>query len=461
MNMPRRVAVIDIGKTNAKVAIVDTLALAEMQVRKTPNSVLRAGPYPHFDIAGHWRFVLASLKHLYAIEPFDALSITTHGASAALVRQDGSLALPVLDYEHDGPDGLAGEYDAAAPPFSESFSPRLSIGLNLGAQLFWQQKRFPSEFAEAAHILTMPQYWAMRLTGVAASEATSLGAHTDLWQPQKADFSSLVTSQGWRKLFPPLRSAFDILGPLKPEIAAGIGAGRPIPVSCGIHDSNASLLPHLMARKAPFSVVSTGTWVIIFSAGADLAKLDPTRDCLANVDAFGRPVASARFMGGREYEMIVPPGMTGDDASLNEVLEKTLLLLPSVERTSGPFQGMASAWLPVEPQGPARASAASLYLAMMSAASLELSGGRGDIIVEGPFARNGAYLQMLTIAAGRNVIAMRGSSTGTSLGAALLALGRDHAFAMEEEAPAAPPERLRAGMERWRDAWNEAVRARR
>ncbi len=457
MAEPRRIAVIDIGKTNAKVVIVDTAALAESAVRRIPNTVLRGGLYPHFDMESLWDFVLASLREHYAARPFDAISITTHGASAALVRQDGSLALPVLDYEHTGPDELTDEYDAVRPPFSETFSPRLPIGLNLAAQIFWQQKRFPEEFAEAAHILMLPQYWAIRLTGIAASEATSLGAHTDLWLPAKADFSSLVTSQSWRKLFPPLRSAFDVLGPLKPEIAAAIGIEKPMQVTCGIHDSNASLLPHLMSRKAPFSVVSTGTWVIIFSAGAGLDRLDPARDCLANVDAFARPVASARFMGGREYEMIVPPGVEGNDNSLRQVLDETILLLPSVERTSGPFQGMNAKWSPEEPQGAARASAASLYLAMMTATSLDLSGGAGDVIVEGPFAKNSAYLDMLTVATGRNVIAVRGSSTGTSIGASLLALGREHAFENEAVAPSPPSAHIRAGLARWRDAWRAAV----
>jgi sugar (pentulose or hexulose) kinase len=457
MTKPRRIAVIDIGKTNAKVALVDARTLTETAIRKTPNIVRTDGPYPHFDMQGQRDFVIASLKDLNAADPFDAISITTHGASAALIRQDGALALPVLDYEHDGPDELTEAYDAVRPLFSETFSPRLPIGLNLGAQIFWQQQRFPRQFAQAAHILTLPQYWAMKLTGSAASEATSLGAHTDLWLPNEADFSSLVTRQGWRNLFPPLRSAFDTLGFLKPEIAHKIGVEKPMPVTCGIHDSNASLLPHLMARAAPFSVVSTGTWVIIFSVGADLAKLDPARDCLANVDAFARPVASARFMGGREYEMIAPPCVSGDEASLMEVLERTILLLPSVERTSGPFQGMTSRWRPIEPQGPARASAASLYLAMMTATSLGLSGGKGDIIVEGPFARNRPFVEMLTVAAGRPVIPMTGSSTGTSLGAALLAMGRDHALPMDPSEPAAPSSEIRAGLERWRHAWHAAV----
>ena len=39
------------------------------------------------------------------------------------------------------------------------------------------------------------------------------------------------------------------------------------PVLTGIHDSNASLLPHLIDRKPPFAVVSTGTWVIAMAIG--------------------------------------------------------------------------------------------------------------------------------------------------------------------------------------------------
>lgn len=40
-----------------------------------------------------------------------------------------------------------------------------------------------------------PQYWALRLTGIAANEVTSLGCHTDLWNPWTADFHPWST--GW------------------------------------------------------------------------------------------------------------------------------------------------------------------------------------------------------------------------------------------------------------------------
>ena len=43
------VGVIDIGKTNAKVALVDLDGLQEIGVLTMPNAVRQDGPYPHFD----------------------------------------------------------------------------------------------------------------------------------------------------------------------------------------------------------------------------------------------------------------------------------------------------------------------------------------------------------------------------------------------------------------------------
>jgi sugar (pentulose or hexulose) kinase len=457
MNKPARIAVIDIGKTNAKVAIVDTATLTEMALRKMPNVVLTDGPYPHFDVEGHWRFILASLRDLNRELPFDAISITTHGASAALVHEDGSLALPMLDYEFTGPDTLTVEYDAVRPPFSETVSPRLPIGLNVGAQLFWQQTRFPQAFAAARYILAVPQYWAMRLTGIAAGEVTSLGSHTDLWNPAIQDYSTMVEKLGWQPKFPPIRSAFDALGDVLPDVALEIGLDKPVPVHCGIHDSNASLVPHLMSRAAPFSVVSTGTWVVMFSVGGDLNNLSPARDSLANTNAFGKPVASARFMGGREFEMITTGFPAEDEAALDAVLRAGLLLLPSIEQTSGPFPNRQSQWLPAEPKDARRAACASLYLAMMTATSLELTGAKGEIIVEGPFSQNQTFLEMLHASTGRPVFAMNSSSTGTSIGAALLALGKDHVLPKSEEEPIKMSAERKAMMRAWADAWRVAT----
>ena len=76
-------------------------------------------------------------------------------------------------------------------------------------------------------------------------------------------------------------------------------------MACGIHDSNASYLRFLMDReREAFTVVSSGTWTIVMANRGDLRRLREDRDMLANVNAFGAPIATARYMGGREYEAI-------------------------------------------------------------------------------------------------------------------------------------------------------------
>jgi sugar (pentulose or hexulose) kinase len=422
MTAPRKIAVIDIGKTNAKLALVDLAKRSELVVTTRPNRVLPSPPYPHFDTEGIWQFLLDGLADFQRNHGIDAVSVTTHGACAALLDADGQLAAPVLDYEHDFPPDLVAAYDALRPGFAETGSPRLAHGLNLGAQLHHQFATDPGLHARTARILTWPQYWAHRLTGVAATDVTSLGCHTDLWNPTAARFSSLVDALDIRrKIAPPLRSD-DVLGFVLPAIAAVTGLRSDTPVACGIHDSNASLFPYLHARKGPFSVVSTGTWVIAMTMGGTPVTLDPARDTLVNVNALGQPVPSARFMGGRESEMIRADGHAAPaPADVRAVLERALFLLPAVDPTTGPFQHHKAQWtMPENTISPAQRDVAlSFYLALMTAECLHMTGAAGPVIIEGPFARDPRYLEMLSAATGLPVTSAS-SETGTAIGAAML-----------------------------------------
>ena len=415
--MMRHIAVIDIGKTNAKLLLIDLATGAEVRVFKTANRVIDAAPYPHFDAEGLWDFLLTSLKTLGQQHPIDAISITTHGACAVLVDAAGDLALPILDYEFAGP-GILPDYTTLRPPFAETGSPRLPGGLNLGAQIYWQVQSFPDAFARVTQILTYPQYWAYRLTGVAASEVTSLGCHTDLWNPWEAKFSTLVSAMGWAHLFPPVQPATTRFA-LKPELAAQLGLRATTPVLSGIHDSNASLLPYLSGGAA-FSVLSTGTWMITLAVGAPAITLDQTRDVLVNVNARGTPTPTARYMGGREFDAltqgrIATPSYQDRDAVLSGIMP-----LPSLHPETGPFPGLHLTWT-AEPQNDAqRTLAASYYTALMGAECLALIGAKGPIHVEGPFGGNPDFVLMLATATGREVLAA-GQSAGTGLGAAMLA----------------------------------------
>ncbi|MCV9962798.1 FGGY-family carbohydrate kinase [Pararhizobium sp. BT-229] len=422
----KTIAVIDIGKTNAKVALVDLDRFEETAVRKTANGVIADGLYPHFDVERLWRFIIESLAALNAQTPVDAISVTTHGATAVLLDRNGDLALPLLDYEFNGPDTLAADYDRVRPPFSETGAARLPGGLNIGAQIYWQEQTFPEHFASVASILTYAQYWSYRLSGVLSTELTSLGCHTDLWNPYTGDFSTMVDARGWRPLFAPVHRASDRLGGLTAQAARDSGLPEGLPVYCGIHDSNSSLLPHVLTRRAPFSVVSTGTWVVMMAMGARKVALDEARDTLINVNALGDPVPSARFMGGRAFATLVSdPVVTVSEEVEAEVAAAKWMLLPSAPEGSGPFPNVKARWTCDEASlsGAQRLTVVSFHLALMTATCLDLIGARGEIVVEGPFAANSTYLRMLAAATGRPVLIGSQSATGTSLGAACLADG--------------------------------------
>jgi sugar (pentulose or hexulose) kinase len=425
---PRIVAVVDTGKTNAKVVLVDAESGAELALRSTRSAVRQDGPYAHFDVARSWQFICDALAELNHEAPIEAISLIAHGSAGALLSgsdEGDGLALPILDYEFTGPDELASDYNAVRPGFSETFSPRLPAGLNLGAQIFWQQRRFPEAFASPATYVTYPQYWAWRLSGVAATEMCSIGAHSDLWDPRKLAWSSLVGRMGWDRLMAPLRSAFDRLGPVRPDLAQSLGLHPATPVICGLHDSSASLLPHLKERTPPFTIVSTGTWVILFAVGGDIGRLDPKRDTLANVSVFGDPVPCARFMGGREFEFLTRgDAREPSPTDLDRVLAGRIVALPSFAPGVGPFPLAKGAWTtdPDTLSAGERTAAASLYLAFVTAESMAAAGASGTVVIEGPFAANRLYCAALSALTGLPVCSSN-AGTGTTAGAVLLATG--------------------------------------
>lgn len=448
-----KVAVVDVGKTNVKLVVVEGGRTLHRAVR--PNASLPGPPYPHADTEGVWQWLLEALAATPGREAIGAIVPVTHGCAAMLLAGDAP-ALPVLDYDHDGPDTIAEEWRAAADPFAASMTPDLPFGFQLGRQIFWQARAFPEAFARVTAILPYPQYWAWRLSGVTSTEVTSLACHAGLWRPAEGRYADVVTREGWLPLMPPLRRAWDTLGPVLPEVARRTGLSPGCRVLCGIHDSNASYLAHLAARPAPFTVLSTGTWMIILSAGAPTGRIDPTRDMLANVDATGAPVPTARFGAGREFERIAGPDglkVAPSPADLAPLVARGTVALPAFVEGTGPFPhrrgGFAgpAAETPVE-----RAALASLYCALVADVMLDLLGAAGPLIVEGPFAANGAFLAALGgLRPGATVVASADAS-GTAGGAALLAEWPPKEVSASDEP--APESRVEVpGLRKYRDAW--------
>lgn len=421
--MKKAIGVIDVGKTHIKFYLLnDTLEAEVITSWQIANEVVNEPPYPHFASERHWQWLLDRFKEASQTYHISKLITTAHGASAVLLAGD-QLAMPILDYEYPGPESCV---DYPYPPFSETFSPPLPLGLNVGRQLYWQRQQFPELFRRVTAILPYPQYWTWRLSGIAANEYTSIGAHTDLWLPRQRRFSSFAVRQGWDQLYPPLRNAWEALGPIRSGIAAATGLSAQCQVLTGVHDSNASLLPHLLSQVSPFTVVSTGTWVIIMSVGADLAALDPAKDTLGNVNVSGDPVACARFMGGREYAILTEGAQADDEAVFQAaqlLIQQQVFALPNWTQSGGPLPGPEGRIIGEPADNPAaKIALASLYCALMINCSLDAVGAyRGALIIEGSFIKNPLLCEVLSHLRPQQPVVTSEDFAGTMRGAAILA----------------------------------------
>ena len=448
------IAVIDIGKTHARLSVIDSVSGTEVRSVKRVNQSIVTPLGRQLDVVGIETWLIEALQGLPERQQICALVPIAHGAAAVLLDADGAV-LAAPDYEDPQFSAVDADYASERDAFSATYSPQLPLGLNLARQWFYLERRHPGMFARVAHILLFPQYWAWRFSGVMASEMTSLGCHTDLWRPEEKTFSALANAHDWVRLLPDIHAAGDSLGSIEPSVAHTAGLPKDCRVVCGIHDSNASYLEHLVDRPRgdAFTVVSSGTWTVVMASGADLQRLRPGRDMLANVDAFGAPLCTARFMGGREYDAIAGSSEEPQLAALESILQRHVMAVPSFAR-GGPFASSpgrlhhAGAVSSAE-----RVALATLYCALMSELLLDYLGARGDIIVDGPLATNALYGPLLAALRPETTVLLEFPRADAARAVCHLA---DVAVPLGQPLTRTSPLRL-AGLDRYRAAWRDLL----
>lgn len=398
--------VVDCGKTLSKVTLWSRDgALLDRQVR--PNAVVAHDGIRRLDAVGIGEWLVQALA-AYADHPVEAIVPTGHGAGVAALGGE-SLAFAPLDYEQPIPPDVMADYRAERDPFGLTGSPALPDGLNLGAQLFWLEQLYPDAM-HGATLLPWAQYWAWFLSGAAVSEVTSLGCHSDLWAPYAASYSPMAERMGWVERFARLAKAGETVGPLRPALVERTGLAPTVRVLAGLHDSNAALhaargFPEIGESEA--TVLSTGTWFIALrlpAKGRDAPSLPEARDCLINVDIAGRPVPSARFMGGREIESVIEfdtrrvdikPDQGALLAAVPAVLAGGAMLLPTLAPGCGPYPQGRGGWLKEPADWYERRAAMCLYAALITNESLDLVGSRERLQIEGRFAEAEVFVRAL------------------------------------------------------------------
>jgi L-fuculokinase len=461
--MDKAIAVIDIGMTNKKVALYDRNLMMLDSVSRTFDPVMVDGLETH-DLAGMEAWFLDALATFGKRFPIGAIAVTTHGATMVCVGEDGKVCAPCVYYTHEpGPEFQERFYRLVGDRRelqASTGTPPLSAMINPSKGLFFLQERFPDAFARTRVALNYPQYWGYRLTGLTGAEGTYTGCHSYLWDWKGERYSSVADALGIAGKLPfPLKDSWDVLGRLKREIAQRTGLSRDVVVTMGIHDSNASLLPHLAKRGGgDFILNSTGTWCVLmhpqdsfgFEAG-ELGKI-----VFFNRSAYNKPVKTAIFLGGMEYEawskaIAASRGPAGgarlpepDEADYRAVVrEASAFILPELVPGSGQFPGSmpraveggasyaladieAGRALPPFFANESKALAAlNLSLAIQTLVALERAGlGRAtSVFTEGGFRKNSGYNAILATALGADGgrAFLTDIAEATSLGAAMTA----------------------------------------
>jgi sugar (pentulose or hexulose) kinase len=451
-----RVAVLDIGKTNVKLNAADADGTI-LETLSTPNRVYPPPPYRHHDVRALEEWTIDALADLGRRHAIGAIVPCGHGSAGTLVDADGPV-MPMIDYEDEPPAALATLYRDVVGSYRERGTPIMGAASHMARQMLWLETGWPDIFARARHFLGLPQYWAWRLSGVAAAEFSIFGAQSHLWTVPERRFAPIVAVRGWAEKIPPLAPAWATLGPLKPELVRRTGLPAETRIICGIHDSTANFYRYQAAGLRGLTVVSTGTWIVALSDQTPAEALDEARGMHCNADPDGNPLAGALCMGGREFFLIAGEQQEGaqvDPGVLAAMVARSSFAVPCFGEEDGLLPGRARLGKfagPVPEGAPERRALALLTTALLTDLLLEALGSAGTVVLDGTFVKDPLYPALIAALRPGRETKYNLHAYGTAAGAALLA-SHDARTVPAPLALQAPAPLQLAGLPAYRARW--------
>lgn len=424
------VAVFDVGKTNVKLLVVgpggeilERCAIA--------NAVVREGAFRRHDLAGTEAWLLETLADLSRRHELETFVTSAHGSAGVLIGP-GDLdrtepVCPLIDYEQEIPDWLRAQYAEEGGGFEDRGSAILHGALHQARQLLWLEREMPDALSHATDYLCLPQYWAWRLSGVAAAEITYLAAQSGLWNLTGDRASQIVVRHGWTHFLPPFRKAWESLGTVRPDLAKRHGLPETMRVLTGIHDSSANFYGYQAMGFSDFTVVSTGTWIVGMSDSTPFERLDPDRGMTCNADPEGRIVGGVLTMGGREFSAITGEErmeVPGSAEAVRRMVAQGTMVLPTFGADDGLFPGTAGCGRIVgtAPKTDVdRKSLAVLHCALLSTRCLEALGPGETVILDGAYIRDPLFAALMAALNPGARVFVNARADGVALGAAQLA----------------------------------------
>ena len=295
------IAIFDVGKTNKKLLLFDQYYKIVFERSAKFLETVDEDNEACENLDSLKQSVVDALREVFADDRFNikAINFTTYGASFVYINEKGQELTPLYNYLKAYPDDLKQKFyegNGGEEQFSlETASPVLG-SLNSGMQFFRLKHLQPEIFHQTKYALHLPQYMSFQISGVACTDITSIGCHTNLWDFQQNNYHSWVNAEGLCRKFPALLPSDTVL-PAKFE-------GHETITGVGLHDSSAALIPYLVSFEEPFALISTGTWGITLNPfnNDPLTAQELQQDCLCYLSYSGKAVKASRIFSGYIHE---------------------------------------------------------------------------------------------------------------------------------------------------------------
>ena len=256
----RAVAAVDLGATSGRVMIgrIGDGTLGLELVSRFPNGPVERADGLHWDFGALYQHVLDGLAEAVRREPaIESIGIDSWAVDYGLIR-DGELLAEPFHYRDQRTARGVDEVHALVP-FADLYRRN---GLQLLPFNTLYQYRVDARTADADTALLIPDLLAFLLTGKSVAERTNASTTGLLrvtdgeWDTGLAEALSIPG-----RILPDLVDPGTVIGTLRPEIAARIGADLPV-IAVGSHDT-ASAVVAAPLPTANAAYISCGTWGLV------------------------------------------------------------------------------------------------------------------------------------------------------------------------------------------------------
>jgi len=332
-------AVFDIGKTNKKVFLWNELYQIVFERQQNFNEIPDEDGFLGEDLPAVRLWMLQTFAEVNALPEYQicALNFSGYGATVVFVDEKGHTVSPLYNYLKAFPEGLFPYSNyGGEDEFARATASPILGNLNSGLQAFRVSQVSADVWKKTRWVMHWPNFLSSIFTGNFASEITSIGCHTALWDFDKKTYHDWVTDFGLRNKLPEIA----------PSNTSYLNEETKIPVGLGLHDSSSALVPYLRVMHSPFLLLSTGTWCIAMNPFDEepLSAIELKNDVLCFLQGNGKPVKAARLFAGNTHEIQIkrlqehykasPTQYKSVEfnASYLEVLDNHMKNIPSVEQ---------------------------------------------------------------------------------------------------------------------------------